>query len=603
VLSTQEIDPNARGKTHSAPVRWILEVWHLFFPHSQAQEDRQSERARLVAQSVLAFFCIGCVVSIFVFKKNIAGAYNSYRASGLMTRAQLSMDNGDYAAAFLDSQKAYSIHPDHTDAIRMNAEILTKASNATAIYFWDKLSNSGEAKLKDKCGRVLALYRIGRVKEAIQGLEELIQNNPADANLILIAEEIWGKRESQSKLIPALKSYVDKHPQDRASRLSLAALQCSSGVTADRYDGRKNLWDLAIEKDEISLKSLRQLGNLGQMDIGETARYQQLIESHPDANEDDHVLLLEQLVRASPHQKEIFIGETLAKISSKKIQKLTGFIRWLSVNNEHGRVLSMLTEQDVRNNQQLLSSYLNALSCLGRIDDLSRIVNDPRVIISVASRSFFRAHLAFIQQKPSSELKPLLENAVRSTESEGLTDMLLSIGTYAEDRGMYDISEDAFKVATKNPKIERKAFTGLIRVASKNGHTDVLYEGAREAAKRWPDSQEFQEAALYSSLLLGLNVETCVPRAEKLLQANEKDPQCRLLNAMISWRLGDFQSMAGYCQNIDVTNLTNGERSVLGCIIKDGGYTPAANRVFSHVNISSVMLPEEKQFFYRAQTP
>lgn len=606
MLSTQDIDPTkAGGKPPSAIKRLLSGVWTLLVPPTQAHQDRQTPLARYLGAGLLIILCVGAILSIFIFRRPIKDSYDDWKATGLVDKANQALEAGDPVRAYMHAVEAYKIHPEHEGAIRMNAELLTRAKKSESVYFWDKLTKKGATTVEDQCGKVLALNRIGRAKEASTALDDLISNNPSDARLIRVAQEIWGT-EAKTRLIELLKTYTDKHQEDRESRLRMAGLQSASPKDEDRKDGRIALWALCSDEenkhDEHALNALRQLAAMGNLDLPETERLQTLLEAHPEVTENDHVLILDARYRQAPHRKDVFITDCLKKISTGgKAKKLESFARWLSMHGEYGRILALLSEKDVRTNQVLLSSYLNALTFLGRNDDLIRIVNDPDVLLSPATRAFYRAHLAFVTRKKAEELRPLFLSALAGAEGEGLSQMLLTLGHYGETKGFLDIAEQAYKSATKDGKVDRKAFMGLIRTASHMGHTDEVYTAAREAARRWPDAQEFQERAIYTSLLLGQDLETCLLRADRLLQSNDKDPMCKLINALGSWRLGDDQSMAAYCQNMDIASLGDGERSVLCGIVRSAGYKVEATLLLGYIDPATPMLPEERVFLSLAQ--
>jgi hypothetical protein len=606
MLSTQDIDPSNAGKPANVISRLLHAVWTLLVPPTQAHQDRQSPLARYLGAGLLITLCAGTILSIFIFRRPIKDTYDDWQATGLVEKARDALKNGDPTRAYISAVEAYKIHPEHVDAIRLNAELLTRASKTESVYFWDKLAKKGAATVEDQCGKVLALNRIGRAKEASTALDDLITSNPSDARLIRVAQEIWGQTEAKTRLIDALKTYTDKHQEDRESRLNMARLQVGSASVEDRRDGSIALWALCSDEenkdDEFAISALRELAAQGNLDLSETERFQKLIEAHPQVNENDHVLVLDARYRLSPHRKDEFIAYCLKKISTGgKAKKLESFARWLSVHGEYGRILALLSEKDVRTNQILLSSYLNALTFLGRNDDLIRMVNDKEVLLSPATRAFYRAHLAFVTRKSPEELRPLFLSALAGAEGEGQSQMLLTLGHYGETKGFLDIAEQAYKAATKDSKVDRKAFVGLIRTATHMGHTDEVYTAAREAARRWPDAQEFQERAIYTSLLLGQDLETCLARADRLLQSNDKDPMCKLINALGSWRLGDEQSMAAYCQNMDIANLKDGERSVLSGMVRAAGYKREAGLLLSYINAATPMLPEERLFLSIAQ--
>ena len=245
---------------------------------------------------------------------------------------------------------------------------------------------------------------------------------------------------------------------------------------------------------------------------------------------------------------------------------------------------------------------------LQRFSDLERLVNDPKVadVLDPATLAMFRAHLAYILKKPAEELRTKLIAAKDAAQFNGRYPALLQIAKYGEDRGHFDIAEDAYRLAIKaaqrasaSPRIEREAFTGLIKACLANHSTESLLQASSEAVTRWPDDTNFNETFLYISLLAGRNIELSLRNAVNLLKMQPADSQRKLTVALARWRLKDNQQAVQYLQYIDLNPLTEGQRAVFAAIANSGGFHNEAIGVIKAINPKAGMLPEERRCFER----
>ena len=92
----------------------------------------------------------------------------------------------------------------------------------------------------------------------------------------------------------------------------------------------------------------------------------------------------------------------------------------------------------------------------------------------------------------------LVKDAKDMAEVNGRYPALLRIAQYGEDRGHFDIAEDAYRLtiraaqrASAPPRIEREAYTGLIKACEANQNTETLLQATQAAvdALSSPSSQ------------------------------------------------------------------------------------------------------------------
>lgn len=585
-----------------------MAAWQWLVPPTQAHRDRQSTTARWVAIGSLITICMSLIVAMFFYAKPLQDKYQDWQAENLYEEAKMLANDGKIPDAFIRLQKAVKIAPENINAIRMNAEFLTLARRPEALHYLDQLEHHGKTKDSDKYLRVRALMNLHRPKEASDLLEEILtKDKPSDA-LMKLAEDVWGKSQKDEMLTKVLKNYAEKHPEDRLHQMRLAKIQLSIPKETEIAEGVRRAWTIAEGKDDLSLQALELLDSMENLPVSDAKRLITALRAHPKGNGWHLVAALRRQVKLEPLRKNVLIQEAVEKARGLKGEQLVPLVRWLNEppQNEYLKVLSLVTEDEAKSYQPLLTNYLTALTYLKRYADLERLVTDPKVngILSLSLATFFRAHLAYVLNKTAEETRAALNKAKDAADIEHQPQLLEKIALYAEERGHNDIAEDAYRSVALSPRGERIGYQGLIRTTKQNGNTEGLIAAAGEAVRRWPDDSNYLEQFLYANLLAGREIELSLIEVKKLLEAQPKDAQRRLFLALAFWRLGDVGNALGYLVDMDVSKLSQGQRAVLAAIARDcdvENAKEAARQALNEVDPKAKMLPEERACYAKAR--
>lgn len=608
MLFNQNIDPT-KDLTQKPFILWrpFITVWEWLVPPTVAHRDRQSPLARWIAGFVIVSISATLLILGVVYARPLKNSYKNMRADSMVKEARRMMENGQGVNAVMKAQEAYQKAPESIDAIRLNFEYFTLMKRDTALFFYDKLKEQEALTSTDEQLYVRCLLNLGRPKEASTALEKLMQVEQPGEALMKLAEDVWGKRDKNKPLLNILRGYSQTHPEDKESLLRLAKVQLDSGNPLEVGEGMEKLWSIAAQDDALGLQTLEYLSSLPtSLTPEDTRKLIHRLKTHPRANDTHYVTALQREVRLTPERKKEIVMEATARYRDKKRDELSPFIRWLVEEGEFAQVLTILPEDDAKAHPGLLVNYLNALSMLRRFDDLERIVADPKIasVLDPATLAMYRAHLAFVLQKPSEELRSKLILAKDAAELNGRYPALMQIARYAEERGHFDIAEDAYRLTIKAarraaaaPRIEREAFTGLIKACEANHNTESLLQATLDAVQRWPDDNTFIERNLYVSLLAGRNIETSLRSAQNLLGMQPKDNLRKLTVAMAHWRLQDIQQAVSFLQYMDLNALSEGQRAVFAAIAHRGGFPDEARGIVKAINPKAGMLPEERQCY------
>jgi hypothetical protein len=610
LLSSQNIDPNQAGnKKPFVLLRPFIAVWQWLVPPTQAHRDRQSTTARMVAIGSLIAICGAAIVLGFLYARPLHDQYQNWQAEGLYEEAKSMINDGQGVQAFYKVQEAVKLAPENRNAVRLNAEILTMAKRPEALHFLDQLDRLGATNDSDRALRVRALMSLERPKEASDLLADLLNKQMPTETLMQLADHVWGKSQKDEMLSKSMRNYAESHPEDREHALRLARVELLSNQSIEVSSGLRRAWKIAEGEDDLSLKALELLDSATALPPDESRKLIERLRTHPRGNGWHLVAALRRQVKAEPLSKDELILEALRKARDRQREDLVPLVRWLiePPQNEYLKVLSLVTEDEAVSYQPLLENYLTALTALRRFPDVERLVNDPRVnkILSQTVLKFYRAHLAYVTHKSPEETRGALISAKNDSDIEQRADLLQQIARYAEERGHFDIAEEAFRSVARNPQHERVGFDGLIRMTRSNGNTEGLLAASGEAVRRWPDDSRYQEDFLYANLLTGREVELSLFQVQKLHQLQPKDSQRRLLMALACWRLKDMPTATFFLNDMDLgnNNLTPGQQAVYAAIARDSAADNAADvarRVIGDIDPRSRMLPEERDCFTRA---
>lgn len=606
VLSRQNFDPkpesSAQGRAASL-LRPFRAAWEWLVPPTQAHKDRQSRAARVTAISLLVIGSVGSVVLGLKFARPAKEAIQDWRAEKLYLEALQDTHDKNYAQGWDKVQRAVKMSPDNVSAVRLTAEYLAMMKRPEALHFLDQIERQKATTRQDRILRVRALIALGRAQEASDILSALFAEQSADETLMYLAEQVWGGTQKNEKVLEAMKTYATAHAGEREHALRLARVEITSGNPVEASAGLRRAWELAAGRDKLALGALELINSVPDLPPDEARRLVRALQEHPEKTGWHDVMALRQQVRLDPSRRPQLVVEAVEKARNLHGADIAPYARWLlePPQNEHLRVISLISEDEALRHQPLLENLLTAMTFLRRFDEMERLISDKRAgqILSRAVLAFYRAHLAFVSKKSSEETRAALITAKAAADTEQRMDLLKQLAKYSEERGQFDIAEEAFTSLSRNRAEEREGFDGLIRAAKSNGNTERYLAASAEAVRRWPEDNHYQDEYLYACLLTGQGLEIAVLQAEKLHKAQPQETQRRLLRAMAAWRLRDqaavIQALADVNPSAD--GISPGQRAVIAAMARGTPTNNAAqiaHDLLRGIDPQGRMLPEER---------
>jgi hypothetical protein len=597
-------DSNQPSTSKAPFILWrpFIAAWHWLIPPTQASLDRQSKSSRIVGLSIAVTASIVTCTLAILYARPLYNYWQDWRSTHLVAEARSLIDQGELLPAIMTAQEAYKLSPENIGAIRLNAEFFTRMKKSEALYFWDKLENLGALTPEDAQERIRALLNADRDKEAREKLDDWMAHHAPEDETIRLAQDVYGDGAFLGSLLTKLKNYTAAHPEDRDSLLRLARLQMDSKLPLETGEALALLWQLSGGDDSIGIQALDILGSFPDIAPEDFPRLIQRLKSHPRSGSEQKAKSFRLLLQFRPDQRLSILSQAVHEFSDAKREDLLPLVKWLIEIKEFQQILLVLKEEDVVTFQPLLESYLTALTALNRLDDLRRMVNDPRVntLLTRATSAFYQLHLAFVTQQPFKELRAKMETATRHAQNEGRTEMLLSIGKYGELRGMPDLAEPAYSFAMRSRRAYIPGLEGLLRATHLSGNTAGHLSALQDASRQWPDNQDYQENLVYFRLLIGQELETSLLQADALFRQRPTDPSTQLLAAMAHWRLRNLEPALKILQALNPVSLPPGHRTVFAAIALASGDSAKAHQALVSIPADTVLFPQERDLFASA---
>jgi hypothetical protein len=599
MFTSQNPNPNARRTF--VLFRPFVALWHWLFPPTVAHRDRQSKVARTIAiVAIIGFF--GGIVTVTVMNaRTWYNWYQTWQANRKIEQAHKLEKEERLTEAVLLAQQAYILDPENPKVVRTMARYYSERGQKESFYFLDKLERLEKPTEEDRLMRIKALARSRDVKNAQQQIEEVLRTSPPTAKMVEIADQVMLLRGRKQQLLELLRSYVALNPADQEIKFKLAVREVQYGSPSDVAHGTKTLWELAESPDKPGLQALSLLDQF-KLSNEEQRKLVELLEKHPLSGAEHQIVALRRLVALEPGRKQEIIDKAMRDRKDAKREDLVPLCIWLLHEGEHEKVLAFLKKEMVQDYPPLLAVYLRALSDAKRIDELEKITNDPRTRLTNADRVMLRATVAQAVGKKWDDVNAMLVDAISAAQADARPQNFLMIAQWAAKYGYPKAAEQAFRAASNSSgsdQIRRMGYEGLLKATYENGDSAAFMEVARDTARRWPENEEFMERALYASLLAGVEIETAVMQAQKLLEAKPEDTPRKLLMALALYRMMDTKAAVRELNHIDIRQLGSaGKIAVLCGIMQSGGGGPAeqAATISGAIPADAVMLPEEKAF-------
>jgi Tfp pilus assembly protein PilF len=580
--------------------RPFVRAWRWLFPPSLAEMDRQSETTRLIAKVLIVVAFLGLSATVVIYGKTWYNMWQHFRSNQLVEEAKEYEKDRQFMKAYTTATKAYYLDPENPNAIRTLAGYYVQTKQKYSTYLLDKLKKLGQFTDEDLQLEIDALANLSDNKTAGVKIEESLRNSKPNRRVVEIADRVMRDLERKEQLLEILRVYVQRAPEDLDIKLTYALRRIELGNPIQKSEGMADVWQVAETKEKPGLEALEFLDEQNLTDPGEQRLLIALLERHPLAGEPHRIAAMKRTVALDPSRRKEIMDRAVSERLKAKREDLEPIARWLSTEGEYDRFFLLFNEDKVREYPPLLRHYLNVLMLQNKHDEMERLINDSRTRLQTYERALYTAHLAYIRGKSWDEVDELLVKALHSAEQYGRTELVVHIASYAEQRNHPLVAEKAYRIASslrvRSEPMQRRAFDGLLKLTYRNGNSKGFMEACHEGAERWPENKEIREKSLYANLLAGMDLETTIASAQKLLTDTPDDSRLKLLAALGHFRMLNYDAAAHAMNQSNLSHLTPGQAAVLCGILTAAGKDAQAKAIAKQIPQGQMMLQEELRF-------
>lgn len=470
------------------------------------------------------------------------------RALGIAEKAGEALDRGDgQAASTLLRQAALMAFEDKRVMARVTYHAARAGDMASVAELGKRLTEgtAGTAEILVFGERSLAAGRLDDAGRALDALPAELP--PADA--VRHAALLAGWQRAQGRAVESaatLRAALEKLPATETDglRVMLAGLLFGGEDASGRDEARALLEQASAGSGEDAANALRLLAashaGLSEDDRTAMAEAAERLRNHPAGSPSDEIFLARLLVESAPSRREEAVRDLVEKLKERNADTETRVIaaRWLVGLEENDAVLQLVGEDEPSTHAGALMVRMDALSGLGRWDEVSALVENNRGgTLPDTFYHLFRARIAATrgQDEQAEAERRQLRKVMQFAEPPHL----LFAARYAETVGWKPEAYTAWRLLAAG---EDGARTEGLRGQLRNMPEDTpAAEGAQvadELLALQPQDPSARLSAAYFRLLAERDIEASAATAEEFLAADPKSPDVRRVAALGRLRTG-----------------------------------------------------------------
>jgi hypothetical protein len=416
------------------------------------------------------------------------------------------------------------------------ARVLTHATNATALQYWQLLIAAGQASDPDRRAFVELAIRTGSLNLAAAEVQKLLAEAPNEPlNLWLAAQLYSGFGDYNRTVYYATRAQLHD-PANKQYQLFLSSLLLNSSEPDQRTEAQKTVWDLARDLGPVGLQALNFLAARPDLTAEQRQALIPLLQQHPQSGIRQQLLVLDQRLRLEPARRPEILDQAMTQYTNSDSETLSQFALWLNQNEEFHRTLTVLPLAQALKRKELFMPHVDALAALDQWVQLDKILNKDRAPLELVYVEAFRARCA---AKLGKELIGALKwkKALRSAERN--PPELAWLAAYAEKCGEVKLAQSAYRALIACVADIRPAYLALERLTARAGTTEELRNLADEMLRRWPQQPALRNDVAYLNALLAQQLAEAQITAEELVSQFPDSLPFRTTLALARLRLQD----------------------------------------------------------------
>lgn len=517
----------------------------------------------------------------------------TWRAHAIVAAAEKDLDGRNWIEAMKKAQAAYQLSPGDYRTLRLVARLESGQNLRDALEFYRQLLATGQATAQDRrdFGEFALAHR--EMAAASDQLQWLLANDPNTPATLRLAAEFYVIKEDGLRAKDYCRKALAMEPGNQSLKLMLARLLAASGEVVDEIEGRRIMHELANANDAASLEALRLLARMPDLPRDDAEETMKRLEKHPLGHTEDRLLAESLRLGWHPEIRASIIANVVGTYSKAEPEDLVFVGRWLNRQSEYARTLDILNEETAFKGQDLLLVRLDALAALGRWQEVSRILDQPRVPLEPIMLDLFKARSA--KELGHSDEAELAWRRVHLGASDQ-PNVWLYVAQYAERVGDFSEASKAWRRLVNDRDYSHLAYTALIRLAEQEGNTTALREIMREMQKAFPRDQEPRNDFAYLNLLLNEDVDKAKQASQEMYKEHPNFLAYRTTLALANLRLNDVVAARELYDGLDLDwgTVLPGWQAVRVAVLGASGRTNLAKVAAQRIPLSRLK-PEERK--------
>ncbi len=493
------------------------------------------------------------------------------------------------------ARAAYELAPLDLEVVRVVGKILIRSDAAAALPYLKVASELSGGAAEDRLLLVESAFEMGLfdlVEENLAQLETLIPENPdflfARARFLMGLNRVEEAVEVVKPLL-ALDSYAD------TVHLFYVQLTQLLPSRIKRQEGLRHLWELGQRTDSLGLSALKNLARYPEKEEKLVQELMRRLSFHPESGLGEHLLILELRLELAELSPEETLAEAVTLLNPKEDKSLIQLGRWLNRHSLYDQTVFMIDEDRAMTRRDLYLILVDALAVSNRWDDVSRILDKPKIPIESTLKYLFkmRAHRARGDfRRAELEWERVLLSAADDQEE------LWNIVHYGSRLGLDHYTRLALEKLTSHPSSLRRALNSLLKLEQLAGDTSALRDVLARLVEIYPEEASLSNDLAYTNLLLGEQIETSLEEASHMVSENPQFLAHKITLALANLRTEDAASALQVLDrlNLDWSRVRPRWRVIWGTVLSLNGRVDEAALIVEGLD-ARALLPEERQLY------
>lgn len=518
-------------------------------------------------------------------------AYHQYTARQDVAQSRMLLGQKDYEGALEAARRAYGADPLSPDVVRTVAQVYREIDPAQAESFWEKAFElSGDNS--DLGNWVATALMAGDYDTARKQLETMAARGQTDsAYYYYLGRVQLYDQDLTGALVSARKALAQETADERAHFFFVQLTQLSDDP-ALREEGMAYLWRLARQRDQLGLRSLRNLANFSGNTDGDRLQIIRMLEEHTQATREDRLLALRLSYQLSTANAASNLEKAKRYFDLTNPLDLARLGRWLNQQGRYQQTLELIPADEAFARKDLFLVRLDAMAELGQWSLIGQIIQRPSAPVDEFLKYLFLSRVYF-ETGRQAEGEITWDRAVLEASRDD--DKLWYLVNYALQLNLKAEAAKALWRLTEFPAQKRRASEQLLKLYQLEHDTAGMQKVLRMMAESYPDNLSVLNDWAYVNLLLDNQVQLSLKTAQKVVRESPKPYLARYVTlALAEYRMGEFEQALETLRPLEVNwlEIPAKWRVIYAAILRANGYPADAARLLRGVNPAD-LLPEE----------